>query len=91
MNKETVEARFEFFLEEAMKLAYNGREFQGKTYADKIEFLREIQREVSKHKDNSNSVYEVCIYECLFALIGEEIWQTKKEALSLPVKNNKYQ
>lgn len=85
------EAKFKDFLEEAKKLAYAGREFKGTTYADKIEFLHGIQSNLSWEKRNSKTVYEECIYNCLYTLVSEEIWQTKKEAMSLPLKNNKYQ
>lgn len=81
------EAKFKDFLEEAKKLAYAGHEFKGTTYADKVKFLREIQMEISKKKDNPKTVYEACVYDCLYALVGEEIWQTKKEALGLPIKD----
>lgn len=80
------EAKFKDFLKEAKKLAYDGREFKGTTYADKVSFLRGIQTELSKKRNNSKTMYEECIYDCLHKLIGEEIWQTKKEALDLPLK-----
>lgn len=79
------EVKFKDFLKEAKKLAYDGREPKGTTYADKISFLREIQTELSKKKNNSGTMYEECIYDCLHNLINEEIWQTKNEALSLPI------
>ncbi|MCI5942397.1 MAG: hypothetical protein MRZ40_07470 [Ligilactobacillus animalis] len=85
------EAKFKDFLEEAKKLAYAGHEFKGTTYADKVSFLRGIQTELSKKRNNSRTMYEECIYDCLHKLIGEEIWQTKNEALDLPLKNNRYQ
>lgn len=75
------EAKFKDFLKEAKKLAYDGREFKGTTYADKVSFLRGIQTELSKKRNNSRTMYE----ECLYKLIGEEIWQTKNEALNLPI------
>lgn len=79
------EAKFKDFLKEAKKLAYDGREFKGTTYADKVSFLRGIQTELSKKRNNSRTMYEECIYDCLYKLIGEEIWQTKNEALNLPI------
>lgn len=84
------EEKFKDFLEEAKKLAYAGHEFKGTTYADKVKFLCEIQMDISKKKDNPETVYEACIYDCLYALVGEEIWQTKTEALDQPLKNNNY-
>ncbi len=81
------EIKFKDFLEEAKKLAYAGHEFKGTTYADKVKFLREIQMEISEKKDDPKTVYEACVYDCLYALVGEEIWQTKKEALGLPIKD----
>ena len=81
------DAKFKDFLEEAKKLAYAGHKFKGTTYADKVKFLREIQMEISEKKDNPKTVYEACIYDYLYALVGEEIWQTKKEALGLPIKD----
>ena len=79
------EAKFGELVEEAKKLIYNGRKFKGTTYADKVEFLRNIQKEILKKKRNSKTEYEVCICDCLFALTSEEIWQTKEEALRLPI------
>ena len=84
------EAKFKDFLEEAKKLAYAGHEFKGTTYADKVKFLREIQLDISRKKNNSETMYEECIYNCLHELVGEEIWQTKTEALDQPLKNNNY-